>query len=134
MYRFWQLIVCVGRKPPKRVPLAGLGMKSAKLSAQQKKNRVTAWNARSKRVKHYLYHQTMRRTIIFIPKGQAEPVTVVVNHKPELNDTEHAGVWNIDTNEVFLSTPLWNQFPVNDQKQQGKVFAGLHKVSSTLIK
>ncbi|HEX6430181.1 MAG TPA: hypothetical protein VF008_20965 [Niastella sp.] len=76
----------------------------------------------------------MRRTIIFIPKGEPETITVVVHHKPELNDAEHAGIWNIDTNEVFLSTPLWNQFPSNDQKQQGKVFAMLHKVSNTLIK
>jgi len=76
----------------------------------------------------------MRRTIIFIPKGGTDPITVVIHHKPELNDQEHAGIWNIDTNEVWLSTPLWNQFPVNDQKQQGKVFAGLHKVSNMLIK
>lgn len=75
----------------------------------------------------------MRRTIIFIPKGQTEPITVTIHLKPELNDGEHAGVWNIDSNEVFLSTQLWNQFPVNDQKQQGKVFAMLHKVSRTLI-
>jgi hypothetical protein len=76
----------------------------------------------------------MKRTIIFIPRGETETVTVTVHHKPELNDGEHAGIWNIDTNEVFLSTPLWNQFPVNDQKQQGKVFAGLHKVSRIAIK
>ncbi|MCS3797005.1 hypothetical protein [Niastella sp. OAS944] len=75
----------------------------------------------------------MKRTIIFIPKGFNEPVTVIVNHKPELNGGEHAGIWNIDTNEVFLSTDLWNQFPVNDQKQQGKVFAQLHKVSRDLL-
>jgi hypothetical protein len=42
-------------------------------------------------------------------------------------------IWNIDINEVRLSTPLWNQFPVNDQKQQWKVFAELHKVSIELI-
>jgi hypothetical protein len=75
----------------------------------------------------------MRRTIIFIPKGQTEPVTVVIHHIPELNGGQHAGIWNIDTNEVWLSTSLWNQFPVNDQKGQGKVFAGLHRVSSQLI-
>ena len=76
----------------------------------------------------------MKRTIIFIPRGETETVTVIVHHKPELNGGEHTGIWNIDTNEVFLSTPLWNQFPVNDQKQQGKVFAGLHKVSRIAIK
>ncbi|THU37007.1 hypothetical protein FAM09_18805 [Niastella caeni] len=76
----------------------------------------------------------MRRTIIFIPKGENEPITVVVHHKPELNDTEHAGIWNIDTNEAFLSTSLWNQFPENDQKQQRKVFAVLHRVSNQLLK
>jgi hypothetical protein len=76
----------------------------------------------------------MRRTIIFIPKGQSDPVTVTIHHKPELNDGQYAGIWNIDTNEVWLSTPLWNQFPANDQKLQGKIFAGLHKVSSTLLK
>jgi hypothetical protein len=76
----------------------------------------------------------MRRTIIFIPKGLTEPVTVVIHHKPELNGHEHAGIWNIDTNEVWLSTPLWNQFPANDQKQQGKMFAQLHKVSNSLLK
>jgi hypothetical protein len=75
----------------------------------------------------------MRRTIIFIPKGETETVTVTIEHKPELNGAEYAGIWNIDTNEVWLSTQLWNQFPVNDQKQQGKVFAGLHKVSRVLI-
>jgi len=75
----------------------------------------------------------MRRTIIFIPKGQTETVTVTIHHKPELNDGGHAGLWNIDTNEVWLSTTLWNQFPVNDQKQQGKVFAGLHKISNEFI-
>lgn len=76
----------------------------------------------------------MKRTIIFIPKGEAEPVTVTIHHKPELNGEQHAGIWNIDTNEVFLSTQLWNQFPVNDQKQQGKIFAMLHKISRHAIK
>ena len=75
----------------------------------------------------------MRRTIIFIPKGLTEPVTVTILHKPELNDGEHAGFWNIDTNEVWLSTPLWNLFPVNDQKGQGKVFAMLKRVSNYSI-
>ena len=86
------------------------------------------------RCKPYLCNQTMRRTIIFIPKGETETITVVIHHKPELNGTEHEGIWNVDTNEVFLSTDLWNQFPVNDQKQQGKVFARLHRVSNRLIK
>lgn len=27
----------------------------------------------------------MRRTIIFIPKGQMAPVTVTIHHMPELN-------------------------------------------------
>ncbi|OQP59580.1 hypothetical protein A3860_36940 [Niastella vici] len=76
----------------------------------------------------------MRRTIIFIPKGHTETITVTVHHKPELNSAEHAGIWDIDTNEVWLSTHLWNQFPANDQKQQGKVFASLHKVSRSLLK
>jgi hypothetical protein len=75
----------------------------------------------------------MHRTIIFIPKGLIELVTVVIHHKPELNGGQHAGIWNIDTNEVWLSTPLWNQFPVNDQKGQGRVFAELHRGSSMLI-
>ncbi len=56
-----------------------------------------------------------------------------MHHKPELNETEHAGIWNIDTNDVWLSTVLWNQFPPNDQKQQAKVFAQLHKMSNNLI-
>ena len=76
----------------------------------------------------------MRRTIIFIPKGQSETITVTIHHKPELNDQQHAGIWNIDTNEVWLSTLLWNQFPVNDQKLQGKIFAGLLRVSNQLLK
>jgi hypothetical protein len=76
----------------------------------------------------------MRRTIIFIPKGQTDTVTVTIHHKPELNGGQHAGIWNIDTNEVWLSTPLWNQFPANDQKGQGQVFASLLRVSNTLIK
>ena len=122
-----------GKETTKESAIGLPGHEIGKIVSPTEEKQVNRPEARSKRVKHYLYHQTMRRTIIFIPKGEAEPVTVVVNHKPELNDTEHAGVWNIDTNEVFLSTPLWNQFPVNDQKQQGKVFAGLHKVSSTLI-
>jgi hypothetical protein len=84
-------------------------------------------------IRSYLYGPSMRRTIIFIPKGSTEPVTVIINHKPALNGGEHAGIWNIDTNEVFLSTELWNRFPANDQKQQGKVFAELHKVSNGLI-
>lgn len=75
----------------------------------------------------------MRRTIIFIPKGETEPITVVIHHVPEMNDGPYPGVWNIDTNEVFLSTYLWNQFPANDQKLQGKIFAGLHKVSGRLL-
>lgn len=75
----------------------------------------------------------MRRTIIFIPKGLTEPVTVTILHKPELNGGEHEGLWNIDTNEVWLSTPLWNLFPVNDQKGQGKVFAMLKRVSNYSI-
>jgi hypothetical protein len=80
-----------------------------------------------------MYLHAMRRTIIFIPKGLNEPVTVTIHHKPEMNDGEHAGIWNIDTNEVWLSTPLWNQFPVNDQKGQGKVFAQLKRVSNELL-
>lgn len=76
----------------------------------------------------------MRRTIIFIPKGETEPITVIIHHKPELNGGEHAGIWNIDTNEAFLSTQLWNQFPVNDQKQQAKVFEALHQISNQQLK
>lgn len=72
----------------------------------------------------------MRRTIIFIPKGEKNPITITIHHKPELNGEVHAGIWNIDTSDVFLNTQLWNQFPVNDQKHQGKIFAYLHKVSN----
>jgi hypothetical protein len=75
----------------------------------------------------------MQRTIIFIPKGTTELVTVTIMHKPKLNGGQHAGIWNIDTNVVWLSTPLWNQFPINDQKGQGKVFAELHRVSREFL-
>lgn len=75
----------------------------------------------------------MRLTIIFIPAGQTDPVTVNIHHTPELNGSEHAGIWNIVTNQVYLSTPLWNQFPRNDQNGQRKVFDMLHKVSNDLI-
>jgi hypothetical protein len=35
---------------------------------------------------------------------------------------------------ICLSTHLWNQFPVNDQKLREKVFAGLNQVSKYAIK
>jgi hypothetical protein len=69
----------------------------------------------------------MRRLIIFIPAGEIEPVTVAVNHDPTL---KVPGVWNVMTNEVFLSTELWNQFPVNDQHRQRLVFDQLVRVNA----
>lgn len=67
----------------------------------------------------------MRKLIIFIPQGETEPVTVAVNHAPEL---KVPGVWHVATNEVFLHTELWNQFVANDQAAQRRVFDQLIKV------
>ncbi len=61
----------------------------------------------------------MRRIIIFIPAGETEPVSVTVVHDPDL---DVPGIWHVATNEVYLSTELWNQFPANDQHAQRKVF------------
>ncbi|RYY16345.1 MAG: hypothetical protein EOO04_27120 [Chitinophagaceae bacterium] len=72
---------------------------------------------------------TMRRLIIFIPPGESEPVSVAIQHQPEL---EVPGIWNISTNEVFLSTDLWNQFPKNDQLLQRRIFDQLIRVSNDL--
>jgi hypothetical protein len=96
-------------------------------------NNVTAGNLLKRKLPFLFYFYGMKRTIIFIPKGAIEPVSVVVNHKPALNEGEHAGIWNIDTNEVFLNTDLWNQFSVNDQEQQGRVFGKLLRVSGSLL-
>jgi hypothetical protein len=71
----------------------------------------------------------LSRLIIFIPKGETEPVTVVIRHSPEL---EVPGIWNLVTNEVYLGTPLWNQFPKNDQDAQRKIFDQLIRVSDEL--
>ena len=68
----------------------------------------------------------MRRLIIFIPAGLTEPVTVAVNHDPSL---EVPGIWHLQTNEVYLSTELWNQFPPNDQLAQRRVFDQLLRVN-----
>ena len=71
----------------------------------------------------------MRRQIIFIPPGETEPVTVSIQHQQDL---EVPGVWNLLTNEVFLGTELWNQFPKNDQLLQRKIFDQLIRVSNDL--
>jgi hypothetical protein len=71
----------------------------------------------------------MRRLIIFIPGGETEPVTVAIEHQPDL---DVPGTWNITTNEVFLSTELWNQFPKNDQAGQRKIFDQLIRISNEL--
>ncbi|MHA4846375.1 hypothetical protein ACX0G7_19515 [Flavitalea antarctica] len=71
----------------------------------------------------------MRRLIIFIPNGETEPVTVAIQHQPDL---EVPGTWNLSTNEVFLSTELWNQFPKNDQDGQRKIFDQLIRISNEL--
>jgi hypothetical protein len=111
-----------------------ISLDTYRLVAEIAEGGTALWEGYQYWCKSYLYQQIMRRTIIFIPKGETEPIVVVVHHKPELNETEHAGIWNIDTNDVWLSTVLWNQFPANDQKQQAKVFAQLHKMSNQLIK
>ena len=71
----------------------------------------------------------MRRQIIFIPPGETEPVTVGIQHQQDL---EVPGIWNVSTNEVFLCTELWNQFPKNDQLMQRKIFDQLIRVSNEL--
>ncbi|HTE27376.1 hypothetical protein [Flavitalea sp.] len=71
----------------------------------------------------------MRRLIIFIPGGETEPVTVAIQHQPDL---EVPGIWNVSTNEVFLGTELWNKFPKNDQPMQRKIFDQLIRVSNEL--
>jgi len=71
----------------------------------------------------------MRRLIIFIPAGETEPVTVSIQHQPDL---DVPGTWNVSTNEVFLGTELWNQFPKNDQPALRKIFDQLVRIDKGL--
>ena len=71
----------------------------------------------------------MRRLIIFIPPGETEPVSVSIQHQPDL---QVPGIWNVVTNEVFLGTELWNQFPKNDQPAQRRIFDQLIRVDNSL--
>lgn len=71
----------------------------------------------------------MSRLIIFIPKGETEPVSVSIHHAPELTVP---GIWNVVTNEVYLRTELWNRFPRGDQPAQRKIFDQLLRVSDEL--
>jgi len=71
----------------------------------------------------------MRRLIIFIPPGETEPVSVSIQHQPDL---QVPGIWNVVTNEVFLGTELWNQFPKNDQPAQRRIFDQLIRFDNSL--
>jgi len=69
----------------------------------------------------------MARLIIFIPPGETEPITVAIRHDPDL---DVPGIWNTSTNDVYLGTYLWNQFPKNDQPALRKIFDQLIRVSN----
>ena len=71
----------------------------------------------------------MSRLIIFIPRGETEPVTVRIHHVADLPEQ---GIWNIVTNNVYLRTELWNRFPAGDQPAQRRIFDQLIRVSDEL--
>ncbi|MBA4168498.1 MAG: hypothetical protein H0X41_13310 [Chitinophagaceae bacterium] len=71
----------------------------------------------------------MSRLIIFIPSGETEPVTVRIEHAPDL---PVPGIWNVVTNTVYLRTELWTGFPSGDPFRQRRIFDQLLKVSDEL--
>ena len=75
----------------------------------------------------------LRKTIMFIPKGESEVVKIKIFTTENL-DLEKQGLWNIDSNEVLLSQTMYDQFSIiKDQQLQRKFFDQLTKVSKTQI-
>ena len=68
-------------------------------------------------------------TFMFIPQGESE----VLKIRFFLSD--HKGLWNIDTNDVYIDQQLWNQWKdcKNNQSLQRAFFDGLSKISNALL-
>jgi hypothetical protein len=69
-------------------------------------------------------------TLLFVPKGH----TAVISIRFYLSD--HPGLWDTDTNSVYLNEQLWSLWRSfrNDQPSQKKFFDRLVKISSTALK
>ena len=68
-------------------------------------------------------------TLLFIPNGQTEVISI------RFYLSDHPGLWDVDTNKVYLNQSLWNQWKdcKNDQYLQKNFFKGLHRVSNSLL-
>lgn len=68
-------------------------------------------------------------TLMFVPNGQTEIITL----KFYLSD--HPGLWDIDTNNIYLDQQLWNEWRAckHDQHLQRIFFIRLNKVSNALL-
>ncbi len=75
---------------------------------------------------------TLRHTILFIPKGEKDVVSIQIFVLNEEGDT--TGYWNIDENKVLLSPSHYADFrKCQTQAAQKKFFNQLIKVSDRLI-
>ena len=68
-------------------------------------------------------------TLLFIPGGHTEVISI------RFYLSDHHGLWDIDTNRVYLDQSLWNQWKdcKNDQCLQKKFFNGLRQISNSLL-
>ncbi len=69
-------------------------------------------------------------TFMFIPNGQTDLITI------RFYLSDHPGIWDVDTNNVYLTQQLWNEWRncKNDQHLQKLFFNRLNRVSNALLK
>ncbi len=73
----------------------------------------------------------LRNTIMFIPKGEKEVITIRIFTSDTIDGP---GLWNVESNDVLISNELYREFKsCKSQKEQGSFFSNLLKVSSSQL-
>ncbi len=73
----------------------------------------------------------LRNTIMFIPKGETEVITIRIFTSDTMDGQ---GLWNVESNDVLISNELYSEFrSCKSQKEQGSFFSNLLKVSSSQL-
>ena len=68
---------------------------------------------------------------MFIPAGETGVIKIEIFTSDDIDD---AGLWNVDSNQVLLSTKLYAEFKsCKTQEDQKKFFSQLRQVSQQLI-
>ena len=77
----------------------------------------------------YIMQPVLLSTFMFIPNGQADVIRI------SFYLSDHAGLWDIDRNHVYVNHAVWSQWRDcrNNQPAQKKFFDSLRRVSNTLL-